>query len=269
MITQPLISFITITYQADAVLSPTLDRLLEQTDTSFECLVIDGSSTDGTLALIKAYEEKFTQRAIPFTWISEPDEGLYDAMNKGLALANGVYVWYMNAGDRLGSVDTIQALKNALSSSKTAKKTGEASRRLPDFIYGETMVVDQQYKVLGPRRLHAPEHLTWKHFKWGMLVCHQAMLVKRSLAPSFDRRYHYSADFDWAIRCLKQATVIHNSKLVLCDFLYGGLTTNKMKSSLKERFFIMKNHYGLFSTLLLHGWFVIRAAWFRLSHGWM
>ena len=269
MVTQPLISFITVTYQAEAVLPPTLDRLLEQTDLSFECLVIDGGSTDGTLALIKDYEAKFAGCGVTFTWISEPDKGLYHAMNKGLAMAQGVYVWFMNAGDRLAGKGTIQRIKAGLTPVATSQASFDSAMTLPDFIYGETTVVDDGYNVVGARRLKAPAHLTWKQFKWGMLVCHQAMVVKRSLAPAFDLHYRYSSDFDWAIRCLKQATSIHNTNLVLCDFLHGGLTTNKMKSSLKERFVVMTNHYGLLSTLTLHGWFIIRAGWFKVRHGWL
>lgn len=265
MTTQPFISFITVTFQAEAVLPPTLDRFLEQSDTSFECLVIDGASTDATLDLIKQYEALFAQKGIPFRWISEPDEGLYYAMNKGLALAQGLYVWFMNAGDRLHGTDTVERLKVELSS-MNARKTPNT---WPDFIHGETMIVDERYNVLGPRRLKAPENLTWKHFRKGMLVCHQAMLVKRNLAPTYDVRYMYSADVDWSIRSLKASTLIHHTPLVLCDFQHGGITSKQMKASLKERFRIMSNHYGLTTTLLLHTWFILRAGWFKLRHGWL
>lgn len=269
MVTQPLISFITVTYQAETVLSPTLDRLLEQTDTSFECLVIDGASTDGTCALIKEYESIFSSKGLSFKWISEPDAGLYHAMNKGIALAEGTYLWFLNAGDRLADKNTLQSLKERLAQKGKEAGLTDSSSYQPDFIYGETTIIDEGYGIIGARRLKAPENLTWKQFKWGMLVCHQAMLVKRSIAPSFDLRYRFSSDFDWAIHCMQRATQIYNSGMILCEFLQGGLSTNSMKASLKERFSIMSNHYGLLSTLLLHGWFIIRAGWFKLRHGWL
>jgi len=264
----PLISFITVTYQAASMLSPTLDRLLAQSSTSFECLVIDGGSNDGTVDVITTYATRFQEKGIPFRWISEPDKGLYDAMNKGLVMAEGSYVWFMNAGDRLASEDTLHLLEKGLKEAGKELMDHE-QEQLPDFMYGETMIVDATYGIVGPRRLKAPTNLTWKHFRWGMLVCHQAMLVKRTMAPPFNTSYRFSSDYDWAIRCLKASRHIHNTGLVLCEFMEGGLTKQKMSLSLKERYAIMAKNYGYVSTTLLHGWFFIRAAWFKLQHGWM
>jgi len=140
---------------------------------------------------------------------------------------------------------------------------------LPDFIYGETLIVDDKGNMMGERRLKAPEQLNWKNFRMGMLVCHQAMLVKRDLAPKFNLQYRYSADFDWSIQCLRKSEQIHNTKLVLSHFLDGGVSKKKMKASLKERFRIMAENYGLLPTAFRHLWFVGRAAWFKLVHGWI
>lgn len=268
MTQRPFLSFITVTYQAVNVLSPTLDRFLTQSGLSFECLIIDGGSNDGTVELIKAFASRFQEKTIPFRWISEPDGGLYHAMNKGIAMAQGDYLWFMNAGDRLASTNTLLQLNQALTKQE-ATLTDNHQALLPDFIYGETMIVGKNYEVIGPRRLRAPKKLTWKHFRWGMLVCHQAMLVKRSIAPPFDTSYRYSADFDWAIRCLKASRSIQNAEIVLCEFMEGGLTNQKMAASLKERFTLMAHHYGYAMTTLVHGWFVVRAAWFKLWHGWI
>ncbi|CAN5404494.1 hypothetical protein BH09BAC4_BH09BAC4_38480 [soil metagenome] len=91
----PTVSIITITYNAERFLERTIQSVVAQQATDFEYVIIDGASTDGTLDIIKRYEKHIT------TWISEPDRGLYDAMNKGLHRARGQYVWFMNAGDKL------------------------------------------------------------------------------------------------------------------------------------------------------------------------
>jgi len=189
-------------------------------------------------------------------------------MNKGLRMASGDYVWFMNAGDKVASADCLEKILNTNpESSAISHETHEAM--LPDFIYGETLIVNDQGKIMGNRRLRAPGILTWKSFKMGMLVCHQSMLVKRSIAPMFNLQYKYSADFDWAINCLRKANSIHNTHTVLSLFLDGGVSKKKMKASLKERFHIMSKNYGLLPTLFRHIWFVCRALWFRLMHGWI
>ena len=107
-------------------------------------------------------------------------------------------------------------------------------------------------------RLQTPEILTWKSFKQGMLVCHQAFFAKRTLAEPFDLSYRFSADFDWCIRVMKKASTLHNTHITVIDYLDEGLTTQNHKASLKERFRIMAKHYGWVSTVAHHIWFVIR-----------
>jgi len=265
---KPIISIITITYQAETGFCQTAESVLGQTYPNMEYLIIDGNSKDRTISLIKEYEGKFNSKGFSFRWISEPDKGIYDAMNKGLKMATGDYVWFMNAGDRMASSDCLEKVFNAIHGCKT-KATDFPETDFPDFIYGETNIVNGQGEIMGSRRLKAPETLNWKSFKMGMLVCHQSMLVKRSVAPLFDLQYQYSGDFDWTIRCLKNAKRIHNTHLILSYFLDGGVSKKKMKASLKERFQIMSKYYGLLPTALRHCWFVCRAAWFKLMHGWI
>jgi glycosyltransferase involved in cell wall biosynthesis len=262
---RPLVSIITITYQAESVLKRTLESVLAQEFRDYEYLLIDGCSKDGTLAMIREYETVFQQKDINFRWISEPDKGIYDAMNKGLRLAQGDYVWFMNAGDKIAFPDTLYSIWKTIPEYSPNTETS----LLPDFIYGETLIANDEGTIMGERRLKAPETLTWKSFRMGMLVCHQAMLVKRALAPEYNLRYHYSADFDWSIRCLRKAGSIHNTKLVLSCFLDGGVSKKKMKASLKERFEIMAENYGWISTVFRHAWFICRATWFKLFHGWI
>jgi glycosyltransferase involved in cell wall biosynthesis len=262
---KPLISIITITYQAENVLRRTIDSILAQDFTNFEYLIVDGLSTDGTTAIIKEYQPVFQEKGISFRWLSERDHGIYDAMNKAIHIAVGDYLWFMNAGDEIASPNTINTLWSALFLLVPDKINGI----MPDFIYGETLIVDDSGAIMGKRRLKAPEKLSWKSFRMGMLVCHQSMLVKRDLAPDYNLAYRYSGDFDWTIRCLLNAQYVYNTHIVLTRFLDGGVSKKKMKASLRERFQIMTNYYGFLSTSLFHFWFVCRAVVFKLRHGWI
>jgi len=249
---QPRFSVITVTFNAEEWIERTMLSVLSQSYSNIEYIIIDGASKDSTVDIIKQYAAGITY------WQSEPDHGIYEAMNKGLQHATGDYVWFMNAGDTFFTSDTLQRVA-AMVQKHTA---------WPDILYGETMIVDSDGKPLGRRRLKAPDHLTWKSFKMGMLVCHQSFVVKRLIAPQYDLTYQYAADIDWCIRCMKQAKIIRNTRLVMSNFLDGGTSTAKRKTALKERYAIMCKYYGTFVTAILHGWFALRfgAAKLFLKH---
>lgn len=239
---KPLFSIITICYNAEATLERTIQSVLAQTYPNVEYIVVDGASKDNTLAIINRYRPQLGKV------VSEPDKGLYDAMNKGIGLATGDYLCFLNAGDTFFSANTLQEMVATLPADKQ-----------PDVIYGETALVDAEGHFVRMRRLQAPEVLTWRSFRQGMLVCHQAFFARRELVPLYDLQYRFSADFDWCIRIMKQSHLLHNTHQTLVNYLDEGLTTRNQKASLKERFRIMAKHYGLFSTLLHHLWFVFRA----------
>lgn len=237
----PIFSIITVTYNAEKVLEKTVQSVMEQTYRPVEYIVVDGASKDNTLAIIEKYRNHIQ------TVVSEPDRGLYDAMNKGIALATGDYICFLNAGDAFHEATTLQQMVHSIQSSE-----------LPDVLYGETALVDAKGHFLRMRRLAAPEVLTWKSFKQGMLVCHQAFFAKRTLALPYNLRYRFSADFDWCIRVMKRAQTLHNTHLTLIDYLDEGMTTQNRKASLGERFRIMANHYGWLNTAAHHAWFILR-----------
>ena len=238
----PKFSVITITYNAGAVLEDTIQSVISQTYRHVEYIIVDGASKDGTLAVIERYKERIARV------VSEPDKGLYDAMNKGMRLATGDYLCFLNAGDSFHEDDILQQMVHTL--------TGHS---LPDVLYGETALVDKEGHFVRMRRLSAPEVLTWKSFKQGMLVCHQAFFAKRSLAEPYDLQYRFSSDFDWCIRIMKKARTLHNTRLTIIDYLDEGMTTRNRKASLRERFHIMVRHYGWLSTVAHHSWFLLRA----------
>ena len=239
----PKFSIITVTYNAEKVLEDTIQSVIFQTYRNVEYIIVDGASKDHTLEIVNKYHNRINKV------ISEPDKGLYDAMNKGIQLATGNYLCFLNAGDKFHDSETLQKIVHTLK-----------GQELPDVIYGETAIVDEEGHFLHMRRLSTPAHLNWKSFKQGMLVCHQAFFANRELAINhlYDLQYRFSADFDWCIRIMKKAKCLHNTRLTLIDYLNEGMTTKNHKASLKERFCIMAKHYGLISTILHHGWFVIR-----------
>ena len=240
---EPKFSIITITYNAAAAIEPTLQSVVSQTYTNYEYLLIDGGSKDDTVVKAKASGIEFAHI------VSEPDNGLYDAMNKGIALATGDYLCFLNAGDAFFAPDTLQTIANAAMKEET----------LPDVLYGETAEVDEERNFVRMRRLRAPKELTWQSFKNGMMVCHQSFYARREIAPMYDLKYRLSADVDWCIKVMKQSKKLVNVNATVINYLQNGLSLQHHRASLKERFWIMSKHYGFLPTLGRHLWFVVRA----------
>lgn len=255
-------SIITITYNAAPVFSRTADSVLHQHYRNVEHIIIDGASTDKTLALAKDYMERSyaASNGHDIRIVSEPDNGIYDAMNKGVAQASGDYICFLNAGDSLPSADTLDKIVANADLSKTQAE----GFPLPAVLYGDTHVVDGDGRFLHRRRLSPPEHLTWRSFRHGMLVCHQAFYVRTDIAREvpYNLQYKYSADVDWCIRIMRLAgergLQLKNVHAVLANYLQEGTTTRHHKESLKERFHIMCHYYGTFSTMCMHLWFAVR-----------
>ena len=254
-------SIITVTYNAEATLERTLQSVAQQTHPDIEHLIIDGASKDKTLEIAHRYPHAIV--------MSEPDKGLYDAMNKGLQRATGDFLCFLNAGDQLHSKDTLAHLAQSAANASLASDSSLPfdSSLVTDgspigVLYGDTHIVDAQGHFLRNRRLTPPEHLTWRSFKDGMLVCHQAFYVNRQIALSYDLSYRFSADFDWCIRCMKEGELRGMQNLYLhepiADYLAEGMTTANHQASLKERFKIMAKHYGLMPTIGQHIWFIFR-----------
>lgn len=251
------ITVITCTYNASKVLQRTLDSVLAQTYACVEHLIVDGVSKDDTVAMAEAYKTVSEARdnGHEIRILSEPDKGLYDAMNKSLLLAAGHYLVFLNAGDVFPDADTLAKVAGAV----------DESELLPGVIYGDTDVVDDEGRFIRHRRLAPKPEMDWRSFKEGMLICHQAFYALTSIARAlpYNINYRYSADVDWCIRVMKQSEkegrVLRFVDKVVVNFLDGGMTTANHRASLIERFRVMSKHYGLLSTIAQHLWFCIRA----------
>lgn len=240
----PTLTVITVVYNNARDIERTLLSVIGQTYAGIEYIVIDGASTDGTLEIINRHRDQIQ------TFVSEPDKGIYDAMNKGLALATGEYVIFMNSGDEFYAANTVEKVF--------------ATAPNADIYYGETEMVNEQRESLGQRRHAAPARFTWRSFNYGMSVSHQAIYIRRSLTDPYDPAYQLSADIDWIIRAAKKAQKIIRVNGYVAKYLVGGMSKAKHKQSLLERFDIMKKHYGLVLTVLNH---VVIA--FNLGRYWL
>lgn len=253
-------SIITITYNAEAFLPRTVESVLSQHYRDIEHIIIDGSSTDSTISVAQDYMQRSyaAQNGHEVRIVSEPDNGLYDAMNKGLRQASGDYVCFLNAGDFFPNA-------NVLDTIVSRSLTGQTQQQLPAVIYGDTDIVDNDGNFLRHRRLAPPRNLTWRSFRKGMLVCHQAFYARLDIARAipYDTRYRYSADVDWCIRVMKEAermgaglTYVDS---VVVNYTQEGQSTKHHRDSLKERYRVMQCHYGSFTTALMHAWFAVRS----------
>jgi len=207
-----------------------------------EIVVVDGGSNDGT-------KDFLASQTLTKNWISEPDKGIYNAMNKGLEMATGDYVWFLNSGDYVEEFSTIETILNVL-------------KQAPDAVYGETMMVDAEGKHLGLRSEFTtrklPDNLSWTSFRMGMNVGHQSFVIKRSLALTYNEKYRYVSDIDWMIRCLKACQEVVNLGAVLACFTVDGFSSVQRKASNKERYEVLKEHYGFLPNAFAHLGIVLR-----------
>jgi glycosyltransferase involved in cell wall biosynthesis len=242
----PTLSVITIVYNNVRDIQRTMLSVLHQTYPNIEYVIVDGLSNDGTMDVIQKYKSRIAKL------ISEKDEGIYDAMNKGLAAATGDYVIFMNSGDEFFEADTVTKVF--------------ASAPDADIYYGDTEMINNEGESLGQRRHKAPEQFTWRGFKYGMSISHQAIYIRRSLTEPYDRQYQLSSDIDWIIRAAKKAKKIVNTHQYVAKYLVGGMSKTKHRQSLQERFDIMKRNYGLIPTLFNHFVIAFNLGWYWLKN---
>jgi glycosyltransferase involved in cell wall biosynthesis len=237
-----------------------MQSVLSQTFTDFEYLIVDGASTDGTQVILEkyAYQNSFLKadKKVDLKINSSRDRGIYDAMNKGLALAKGDFVLFLNCGDRFFGPKTLEKIAACITSET-------------DILYGETMLVDDARNHIGTRTAltvqKLPEKLTWRGLKYGMVVCHQSFLVKRPLAP-FYIDDNLAADIDWVIQCLKKAKTVTHTHTLISEYLMGGISKKRHRQSLKDRYAVLKSHYGLVPNFFNHIVITLRALWFKIRN---
>lgn len=170
------VSVIIVTYNAEEFLDATLQSIFAQDYPSHEIIVVDGMSTDRTVDIIKRYEPKIA------SWVSEADEGIYDAMNKALRMVKGSYIQFLNAGDNYANNNVLSSIFMGLTET-------------PVLIYGDIKVKN----VDGKETYHKADVFNLPNLisKGTGVLCHQAMFVRRDVVPSYNTSYKYKAELNW------------------------------------------------------------------------
>jgi glycosyltransferase involved in cell wall biosynthesis len=215
---QPSITIITVAYNAIATLESTMNSVFALKYPDIEYIVIDGGSRDGSVELIRKHEKRIHK------WLSEPDKGIYDAMNKGLQYASGNWVIFMNCGDRFASPDAIDFF---LELSTDA-----------DVVYGDALV---KYPTFTTKFPTYPIDQCWRV----MPFCHQACFVRVDIIKHFrfDLQYRLSSDFDQILRMyVAKKKFLQVDRLIsLYDYTDGASIRNMMRS-MTERFQSAMSH---------------------------
>ena len=223
----PLLSIITVVYNDAKNLKKTIDSVKSQSFNDYELIIIDGQSTDGTLEVIESSKPYIG------SWVSEPDSWIYDAMNKGIGLARGKYIEFLNAGDVF--VDR-RSLEHVFSDND----------RNYDILYGEINLYDLDGKFLCqvPARDFTLGNL--KNFGTGT-VNHQAFFVKREMAPPYSIKYRLKGELNWYIDILLQNREVNFKHVALpvVDYRQGGKGYQQFWRNLSEWVCLVQIRFGL------------------------
>jgi glycosyltransferase involved in cell wall biosynthesis len=221
----PTISVVTVCKNAAATIEPTLRSVSAQTYRNIEYIVVDGASADGTPHILRRHA------GVIATWVSEPDTGLYNAMNKALKLFTGGSVVFLNAGDTFASDVVVERA--------AAEWTAHPEAGL---IYGDCWEVEGATRR---RRPHPPLLTPWK--LWLNALCHQAVFARRDVferVGGFDESLRVCADWDWTIRAVLGSGIrtAHWPDEIAC-FTLGGISSNReaFERDVRE---IRKRHFS-------------------------
>lgn len=220
---RPLISVVTVAYNAGPGLESTIESVLAQQYDNYEHIVVDGGSTDGTRELLLRYDGHLEH------WVSEPDQGIYHAMNKGIALARGRYVGLLNADTRFvdGSVLGLVA---------------EAARSGPwDVIYGDRVEWEPDVE----RSLYVRSSLDLSR---EMSLSHEAMFVSRDTyrrVGPYDTSYRITADYEYGFRLLKAGVSFRPITRPLIIYASGGMSDTMFFDTNRESIELLLREAGL------------------------
>lgn len=225
------ISLITVTFNSDKTLSDTIFSVLSQTYQQIEYIIVDGNSKDNTVSIIKKNEQKFADR---LKWISEPDEGLYDAMNKGIRMATGDVIGILNSDDFFTSNDVIQQIVSAFTNNEDI-----------DAIYGDVHFVHEE-NLQKCVRYYSSKMFKRKLMRLGFMPAHPSFYIRRECFDQYGlykTDYKVAADFEFLLRVIYKAKI--KTKYLPLDMVTmrtGGASTSGIESHKR----IMKEHLRAF-----------------------
>ncbi len=227
----PLISVVTVAYNDASNLEATIRSVARQSYPRVEHIIIDGGSTDGSVDIVRS------SRAPLMFWTSEPDDGVYDAMNKGIAAAKGDWITFLNAGDTYFDGEILTDIFD---------RSAEAAAS--DLVYGDVFTVDSDGTLLRRERARS---FTGTGLKGGLPANHQTILVRRSRCPRYDLRYRISSDLDWAISIFGVGGVktFYFSDRPMVYYRVGGMSSLRTEGTW-EAMEIIARRFGFIDALL-------------------
>ena len=225
----PLFSIITVAYNDAANLEKTIQNVLSQTCQDFEYVIVDGGSKDGSVEVIKKYEDRID------LWVSEKDKGICDAMNKGVTLAKGEYINFMNAGDSFYDNQVLDSVSNAIRAQEV------------DILYGKVM---KQSSDKSDLLYESGAEMSPQSFFTGIPICHQASFSKRSLFSTlglFDEKFPVAFDYAWFARYYHATQSFKKFRFIdkiIANYLDGGNSFIKKNQTDRERLVIAKKYFS-------------------------
>lgn len=231
-------SIITVVYNGENVIQKTINSIINQTYKNIEYIIIDGNSKDNTINICNKYKNKI------YLIISEPDQGIYDAMNKGIKSATGDYIIFMNSGDLFASENTLSTISNQIK-----KKFYKIN---PDFIYGDSIeeCIDGSNFFYKKARTH-------KFIWYGMFTHHQSMIYKTDIINSnlimYNQKFFIAADYQFTFEFLNHCSLVEQLKYPICIFERGGMSSKWEKEGLKQQWEIRRSifKYGIVKCFLI------------------
>jgi len=216
------LSVITVVYNAVATLERTMLSVINQDFDSFEYIIIDGGSTDGTVEIIKKYQDKVS------FWLSESDEGIYDAMNKGTSISKGNWILFLNSGDLLLE-NVLNPLMNGINYNYS-------------IIYGNIRIFHK-----GDYKIRYPKDISSLHYT--MPFCHQAVIVKKSLfvKSEFKLNFKLASDFEFFLKNINENFLY--VPLTVVEYDLFGLSNKMAFDMIKEYFIIIRLYHNRLDTL--------------------
>lgn len=233
-------SIITVVYNAKDALQKTIESSRNQTYSDYEHIVIDGGSNDGTVEYIKSLKYNNLK------FISEKDNGIYDAMNKGINLSSGEYLLFLNAADAFASDNVLEIIFRNIDKKQTK------------IIYGGANVYSEDGKFLSSLK---PLNLSKKNLnKYATrVVCHQAIFVHKSIAKRYSDKYRLKGELNWYYDLIENCSNNEIIKLdnMICNYYLGGTGDKNFLENYIERVKVTKEHNSLFIFLLVVPFFVL------------
>ena len=226
------LSVIMVTLNAAKHLQRALDSLAVQTHRQLEVIVVDGGSTDDTLAMVQA------PTRLSLRLLTGPDKGIFDAMNKGLAAASGQAVYFLNADDALAQPGSLAALAQSM------------RRSSADIVFGDVLILRPAGDQYRSHRHVTPRSLGFE------ALSHQAALCSRQAFDQvgfFDTRFQVCADLDWFLRCSSAGVRFEHLPRLVCHCLAGGFSERRMPLHLQELRQLQIAHRGVWARTVQRG----------------